>query len=65
MAEDVFGAAKDGSAKVFIVSQDLAFHRGKRRSSRGEGRVLRHDEHLHAPILRGAELVLRHAMSDA
>ena len=39
--------------------------RGKRCSSRGEGRVLRHDEHLHAPILRGAELVLRHAMSDA
>ena len=35
VAEGVFGAAKDGSVKVFIVAKDLAFHRGKRRSSRG------------------------------
>ena len=40
VAEDVFGAAKDGSAKVFVVAQDLAFHRGRRRSSwRKDGSV--------------------------
>ena len=43
VAEDVLGAAKDGSVKVFIVAKDLAFHRGKRRSSRGGGRIGRRE----------------------
>ena len=43
VAEDVLGAAKDGSARVLIVAQDLTFHRGKRRSSRGGGRVGRRE----------------------